>query len=61
LDIQPRGQLFHAAGRLDSVVERVLKKENGHDLMRKLAPLADDDIKVLLNMADALTKKYQTA
>jgi transcriptional regulator with XRE-family HTH domain len=61
LDIQPRGQLFHAAGRLDTVVSRVLKKPNGPDLMRKLAPLTDDDMNTLLNVADALGRKAQSA
>ena len=61
LDIQPRGQLFHAAGRLDTVVSRVLKKPKGPDLMRRLVPLNDDDINTLLNVADALGRKAQPA
>ncbi len=61
LDLQPRGQLFHAAGRLDTVVSRVLKKPKGPDLMRKLAPLTDDDMNTILNVADALARKTQPA
>jgi transcriptional regulator with XRE-family HTH domain len=61
LDINPRGQLFDAAGRHDTVVSRVLKKDKGRILMRKLAPLNDDDISTVLNVAEALARKYQPA
>jgi transcriptional regulator with XRE-family HTH domain len=58
LDMQPRGQLFDAAGRHDAVVSKVLKKDQGRALMRKLAPLTDDDFGTILNVAEALAKKY---
>jgi transcriptional regulator with XRE-family HTH domain len=61
LDMDPRGQLFDAAGRHDSVVSRVLKKNNGRTLMRKLAPLTDDEIGTVLNVAEALARKYHPA
>jgi len=61
LDVQPRGQLFDAAGRLDSVVSKVLKKSKGRTLMRQLAPLSDDDLGTILNVAEALGRKYQPA
>jgi transcriptional regulator with XRE-family HTH domain len=59
LDIQPRGQLFDAAKRHDTVVNKVLKKEKGRILMRSLMSLTDDDIAIILSMANALAKKYQ--
>jgi transcriptional regulator with XRE-family HTH domain len=61
LDLNPRGQLFDAAGRHDAVVSRVLKKDKGRILMRKLAPLSDDDLGTVLNVAEALARKYQPA
>ena len=61
LDMDPRGQLFDAAGRHDTVVRKVLKKEKGRVLMRKLAPLSDDDMGTILNVAEALARKYQPA
>ena len=61
LDVQPRGQLFHAAGRLDTVVSRVLKKPKGPDLIRRIARLSDNDVNTLLNLADDLGKRAQPA
>jgi transcriptional regulator with XRE-family HTH domain len=61
LAMDPPGQLFDAAGRHDSVVSRVLRKNKGRTLMRKLAPLTDDDIGTVLNVAEALARKYQPA
>jgi len=61
LDLDPRGQLFDAAGRHDTVVSKVLKKDQGRILMRKLAPLSDDDMGTILNVAAALARKYQPA
>lgn len=61
LDIQPRGLLFDTAGRHDSVVRKVLNKDKGRILMRKLAPLNDEEIGTVLNVAEALAKKYQPA
>jgi transcriptional regulator with XRE-family HTH domain len=61
LDLNPRGQLFDAAGRHDAVVSRVLKKNKGRVMMRKLAPLTDKDFDALLQMAEALADKSQPA
>lgn len=61
LDLDPRGQLFDAAGRHDTVVRRVLGKSTGRVLMRKLAPLNDEDMSTILNVAEALGRKYQPA
>jgi len=61
LAMDPPGQLFDAAGRHDAVVSRVLKKNKGRTLMRKLAMLPDDDIGTVLNVAEALARKYQPA
>jgi hypothetical protein len=41
------------------VVNRVLKKEKGRVLMRSLGPLTDEEIAVILSMANELAKKYQ--
>ena len=59
LDIQPRGQLFDAAGRHDAVVNKVLKKEKGRVLMRSLVPLTDDEMAIILSVADGFAKKHQ--
>jgi len=59
LDIQPRGQLFDAAKRHDTVVNRVLKKEKGRALMRSLVSLPDDEIAIILSVANGFAKKYQ--
>lgn len=61
LDMDPRGQLFDAAGRHDAVVSRVLKKDKGRALMRKLAPLTDDQIAIVLNVAEGLAAKHHPA
>ncbi len=61
LAMDPPGQLFDAAGRHDSVVSRVLKKNNGRTLMRKLAPLTDDEFGAVLTMADLLARKHHPA
>jgi transcriptional regulator with XRE-family HTH domain len=61
LAMDPPGQLFDAAGRHDAVISRVLKKKNARPLMRKLAPLSDDDMGTILNVAEALARKYQPA
>jgi transcriptional regulator with XRE-family HTH domain len=61
LDIQPRGQLFDAAGRHDSVVSKVLKKKGGRVLMRSLGPLTDEDMDLILNMTERLAQKHSPA
>ena len=59
LDIQPRGRLFDAAARQDAVVNKVLQKEKGRVLMRSLASLTDDELAIILNVADGFAKKHQ--
>jgi transcriptional regulator with XRE-family HTH domain len=61
LDIQPRGQLFHAAGRLDSSVSRVLKKKDAPVLMRSLGPLTDDEMAIVLNVAEGFAKNHRAS
>jgi len=61
LDIQPRGQLFDAAGRHDAIVSRVLQKPKARVLMRTLAPLPDEGFADVLDFAQALSKKYLAA
>ena len=57
-DIQPRGLLFDAAGLHDSVVSKVLKKDNARVLMRSLGPLTDEEMATVLNVVEALAKKH---
>ena len=59
LDIQPRGRLFDAAARQDAVVNKVLQKEKGRVLMRSLASLTDDELAIILSVADGFAKKHQ--
>jgi transcriptional regulator with XRE-family HTH domain len=60
-DIQPRGQLFDAAGLNDSVVSKVLKKENGRVLLRSMGHLTDEDMATVLNVVNALAKNHAKA
>jgi transcriptional regulator with XRE-family HTH domain len=55
-DIQPRGLLFDAAGLHDSVVSKVLKKDNARVLMRTLGKLTNEQMAIVLNVADGLAK-----
>ena len=59
LDIQPRGRLFDAAARQDAVVNKVLQKPKGRVLMRSLASLTDDELAIILSVADGFAKKHQ--
>lgn len=61
LDIQPRGKLFHAAGRLDTVVGRLLEKPIGLDVMRKLARFDENELNTVSIFLDALGNKRQPA
>lgn len=61
LGIEPRGQLFDAAGRQDQVVSRVLTKDNQRILMRSLAPLSQDEFAKVLKVAERLARKYQSS
>jgi len=56
-DIQPRGLLFDAAGLHDSVVSKVLKKDNARVLMRAIGKLNKEQMDIVLNVAEGLTKK----
>ena len=58
LNIQPRGQLFDAAGRQDSLVTKVLNRDNQRILMRSLAPLTPDEFAKVVKVAEKLAKKY---
>ncbi|HZM06212.1 MAG TPA: helix-turn-helix transcriptional regulator [Candidatus Saccharimonadales bacterium] len=60
LDVQPRGQLFDAAGRHDAVVSKVLKKPNARVLMRSLGPLTDDEMAIVLSVAAGFAKNHST-
>ena len=51
LAMDPPGQLFDAAGRHDSVVSRVLKRDKGRTMMRKLAVLNDEQFDIVLRVA----------
>jgi len=59
LDIQPRGTLFDAAGRHDTVASKVLKKPNARVLMRTLAPLNDKELAQVLHVAEQLAAKHK--
>lgn len=61
LDIQPRGGLFHAAGRIDTVISRVLKKKRAPALLREIAKLPDEDVDTVFNLVERLAKNYQPA
>jgi len=54
LDIQPRGRLFDAAGRIDSVLSRVMKKEDARIFMRTLTKLTDEEFAQVQKVADDL-------
>ena len=60
LDIQPRGTLFDAAGRHDSLATKLFKKDSARVLMRTLAPLSDADIAQVVKLAERLAKKHQS-
>ncbi|MFA6543172.1 MAG: helix-turn-helix transcriptional regulator [Limisphaerales bacterium] len=59
LDMQPRGILFDAAGRHDSVVAEVTNKDPERVLMRSLAPLSASEYERVVQYARRLAKKYE--
>lgn len=59
LNIQPRGQLFDAAGRHDTLVTNVLKRDNQRLLMRSLATLSSEDFAKVIGVAEKLAAKYR--
>jgi len=60
LDIQPRGQLFDAAGRIDSVLSKVMKKEDARIFMRTLTKLTDKEFAQVQKVAENLAQHCQT-
>lgn len=60
LDIQPRGQLFDAAGRHDSVASKVFKKDGARILMRTLARLTDEEMAEVQKVAQRYAKRHDT-
>ena len=61
LDIQPRGSLFDAAGRHDAVISRVLKKDKARVLLRSLGPLTDEEMAIVLNVAEGFAKNHRAS
>ena len=59
LDVQPRGLLFDAAGRHDSLVSKVVNKDSQRLLMRSLAPLTQDEFARVVKVAKQLARKHQ--
>lgn len=60
LDVQPRGMLFDAAGRHDSVTSRVLKKEGARILMRTLTRLTDEELAKVQEVAQRFANRHET-
>ncbi len=59
LDIQPRGLLFDAAGRHDSVASKVFKRDGARILMRTLARLTDDEMARVLEVAERYASSHE--
>jgi len=60
LDIQPRGLLFDAAGRHDSVASKVLKRDGARILMRALAKLTDEEMVQVQKVAERYANRHGT-
>jgi len=60
LDIQPRGLLFDAAGRHDSVASKVLKRDGARILMRTLARLTDEEMAHVRKVAERYARRHET-
>ena len=60
LDIQPRGSLFDAAGRHDTVASKVLKKEGARILMRTLSRLTPEDLARVQKVAERYARQRET-
>lgn len=58
LDVQPRGLLFDAAGRHDTVTTKVLKKEGARTLMRTLARLTDEEMAKVQQVAERYANRH---
>jgi transcriptional regulator with XRE-family HTH domain len=58
LDIQPRGSLFDAAGRHDTVATKVFKDEGARRFLSSLELLPDEQRAKVLEQAILLAKKY---
>lgn len=59
LDIQPRGALFYAAGRLDAATSKVMEKPPAQILMRTLARLTDDELAEVQKVAQQYANKRE--
>jgi hypothetical protein len=59
LDIQPRGLLFDAAGRHDTVAAKVLKRDGARVLMRALARLTDEEMAQVQKVAQRYADKHE--
>ncbi len=60
LDIQPRGLLFDAAGRHDSVAAKVFKRDGARILMRTLARLTDEEMAQVQKVAERYAYSRET-
>jgi len=58
LDVRPRGSLFDAAQRHDTLAVRVFKNERARSFFDSLGPLTDEEIDKVLKDAERLAKKY---
>jgi transcriptional regulator with XRE-family HTH domain len=61
LDIQPRGLLFDAAGRHDTVAAKVLKRDGARILMRTLARLTDEEMAKVQKVAQRYAESHVRA
>jgi nitrogen PTS system EIIA component len=59
LDIQPRGSLFDAAGRHDSVASKVLNREGARILMRTLARLTEEEMNQVQKVAERYANRHE--
>ena len=59
LDIQPRGRLFDAAGRHDSVASKVLNRDGARVLMRTLARLTDEEMAHVQKVAERYASRHE--
>ena len=59
LDIQPRGALFYAAGRLDAATSKVMEKEPAQILMRTLAKLTEEELAAVQKVAQQFANKRE--
>ena len=58
LDVRPRGSLFDAAQRHDTLAVRVFKNETARSFVNACEKLTDEEIDKVLKEAERLAKKY---